>query len=201
MRETPRKQSSLPSARTVLAATFALFVVAVVVPSVVFAAPQVVGADRSYIVMSGSMRPAIEAGDAIIVREPDPATIEAGDVIVFREGGRIEAASTGSIDVITHRVVEVRTGEDGRQFVTKGDANEDPDVEPVPAGAVVGEVWFHLPYLGHLLVFAGSRTGFVALVAVPLGLLVVTELWALLTVVEEDDSGEDGTVAEATAEE
>lgn len=179
-----------PSARTVLAALAALLLVAVVVPSVVFAVPEVVGADDSYVVMSGSMEPAIGAGDAIVVHDPDPRTIEEGDVVVFREGGRVRAASTDSIDVITHRVVDVQQADDGRYFRTKGDANEDPDPEPIPADAVVGELSFTIPYLGHLLLFAGSKAGFVTFVALPLGLLVVSELWTLLAAARSDPGGD-----------
>ncbi|TKX83266.1 hypothetical protein EXE43_25160, partial [Halorubrum sp. SS5] len=44
-----------------------MILVAIVVPFVVFAVPQVVGADQSYVVLSGSMEPAMSPGDVIIV--------------------------------------------------------------------------------------------------------------------------------------
>jgi signal peptidase len=46
--------------------------VALVVPFVVFAVPQVVGAEHSYVVLTSSMSPTYEAGDGVIVNEIPP---------------------------------------------------------------------------------------------------------------------------------
>ena len=50
----------------VLRAVALVLVVALVVPFVVFAVPQVVGGDASFVVISGSMEPAISVGDAVV---------------------------------------------------------------------------------------------------------------------------------------
>jgi len=157
----------------------AVLIVAALFLAVAMAFPAAIGAADSHAVLSGSMEPTISAGDLVVVRGTDPADIEAGDVITFTQNG----------ERITHRVVEVRTGENGRQFVTKGDANENRDPEAVPAAQLEGKVWFHLPLLGHLVVFAGSRLGTVALVVVPGVLLVLSELYDLLTEATTDEGG------------
>lgn len=146
--------------------------IALVVPFVLFAVPGAVGADRSYVVLSGSMEPAISAGDAVLVDSVDPRTITAGDVITFREAD--EGVPT------THRVVDVidRT-EAGPTlaFRTQGDANEDADVAAVRPDQVVGKVVLVLPYVGYVVGFVDSEVGFLALVLGPVLLFVLNEAW------------------------
>jgi len=146
--------------------------IALVVPFLLFAVPGAVGADRSYVVLSGSMEPAISAGDAVLVDSVDPRTIAVGDVITFREAD--EGVPT------THRVVGVidRT-EAGPTlaFRTQGDANEDADVGAVRPDQVVGKVVLVLPYVGHVVGFVDSEVGFLALVLGPVLLFVLNEVW------------------------
>ncbi len=154
---------------------FALVLTAVVV------FPQIVGASGSYVVLSGSMSPTIHAGDVVVSRNVETAEIGAGDVIVFHDG-------SVSSDRTTHRVVNVVHRDDGVFFETKGDANENPDANPVPADDVIGRVWFHVPYIGHLMIFARSRMGLLSLVIVPCLLLVVTEAYSLVSAALGGDS-------------
>jgi hypothetical protein len=78
-------------------------------------------------VLSGSMAPAYPT-DSVLAVEPVPATdVRAGDVIAYRVDP--------DTPMVTHRVIEVRTGP---VFVTKGDANEDPDAKPVAAADLRG---------------------------------------------------------------
>lgn len=147
-------------------------------PFVVFSVPSVVGAEYSYVVVSGSMAPTIGVGGTVIVDEVPPAAIEEGDIITFRRGGsaKIREGMAGEY-LVTHRVVDIVPGEKGPMFRTKGDANEDPDAQLVPPDALVGRVMFSIPYIGHVIAFAGTRLGFISLVAIPLGLLVLGELY------------------------
>ena len=149
---------------------------ALLAPFVVFTVPQVVGAEESYVVVSGSMEPAISPNDAVIVEGVSPTSVESGDVIVFSERG---ASDDDGLDVTSHRVVGVTDGENGPAFETKGDANEEPDRGLVPASALVGRVAFTIPLIGHVITFASTRFGFFALVGIPLGLLVLGELYDL----------------------
>ncbi|MFW5919767.1 MAG: signal peptidase I, partial [Halanaeroarchaeum sp.] len=155
-----------------------LVLVAIVVPFVIYAVPGVVGADHGFVVLSGSMEPTASPGDAIVVEEVNPAKIEAGDVIAFQK-------SRDGVPT-THRVVSVTQSDSGLAFVTKGDANEDTDPEAVPAARVVGRVMtveghlFVIPYVGHVILFIETPLGFATLVGLPLGLLVLTELWSFV---------------------
>lgn len=157
----------------------ALLVIALA-PFVAVATPQVVGAEHSYVVTSGSMEPALSPGDVVVVDETPPEAVEAGDIVTFADGPGME-------HVTTHRVVEVTTRDGRTYFRTKGDANEEADIRPVPASDLVGRMAFSLPYVGHVVLFAQTRAGLALLVIAPGALLVATELWALV----RPDGGDD----------
>lgn len=120
-------------------------------------------------VLSGSMEPAIPVGGVVVTRPVAVSEIGVGEVITYQTGGHLT----------THRVVEVVQGPP-RTFVTKGDANEDPDPAPVAAGDVVGVVCLSLPFLGYLGHFVRSPPGFVLLVLVPVFLLLLIETVSLI---------------------
>ncbi|ELZ51799.1 peptidase S26B, signal peptidase [Halorubrum coriense DSM 10284] len=149
-----------------------VLLIALVAPFAVFAVPEVVGADESFVVLTASMSPAIAPGDVVIVAERDPAAIAEGDVITF---------ARGASDVpVTHRVIDVVDEGGALAFETMGDANEGPDPGLVPAGSLVGAVTLTIPYIGYVIQFAGTPAGFVALVLLPFGLLAVTEIWSIV---------------------
>ena len=154
--------------RALVSALVIVIVLSLVSPFAVFGVPQLVGADRSYVVLSGSMEPYMSAGDAIIIAAGPTASIREGDVITYQRGGDIPT---------THRVIERVTGGQGVAFRTMGDANEDPDPAIVRPASVVGEVVLVIPYIGYVVQFANTPIGIVSLVVVPIGLLVLSELW------------------------
>lgn len=147
-----------------------LVVVALVAPFIVYAVPSLVGGDASYVVLTGSMEPAISPNDAVVVGDVATADIAVGDVITYTRAG-LEVP-------VTHRVVDVVEIESGTAFRTMGDANEDPDLQLVPADNVAGEVVLVVPYIGYVVEFVGTPVGFAALVVVPIALLVASEVWA-----------------------
>ena len=161
-----------------------VLLIALVAPFAVYAAPEVVGADESFVVLTASMTPAIAPGDVVIVADRDPAAIAEGDVITFMRG-------TSDVPV-THRVIDVVDEGGTLAFETMGDANEGPDPGLVPAGNLVGAVTLTIPYIGYVVQFAGTQIGFVALVLLPFGLLAVTEVWSIVR-------GRDGTESPAAA--
>lgn len=147
-----------------IAVAVTLALVVAVVPFVLFAVPGLVGAEHAFVVLSGSMEPALSPGDIVFV-DAD-AAIATGDVITYA-GGDVP---------ITHRVIDsVDSG-----YLTQGDANEDPDSGVVAADTVLGEVTFSIPVVGRIVLWANTSLGYLALVVVPLFLLVANELfeWA-----------------------
>jgi signal peptidase len=107
-------------------------------------------------VLTGSMTPDIPVGSIVLVRPVDPGTLHVGDVATYqKEPGRAE--------YITHRIVEIDTSTSPTSFVFKGDANRGADVDPVPATAIRGKVWFHVAYLGALRDAMHTRGGLAGL--------------------------------------
>ena len=146
-----------------------ILLVGLLVPFLLYAVPGAIGADASHVVLSGSMAPAIEAGDVVIVRDVEAGTIEEGDIITFD-------TPTGGLPT-THRVTKVLgTGAD-RTFRTKGDANEDPDPQQISPADVNGQVILTLPYIGHVILFATTPLGLIIFLGLPFGLLIVSEAW------------------------
>lgn len=152
-----------------------LFALAVL-PFVLYAVPQLAGASHSYVVLSDSMSPTIDAGDVVFVADRPTTEIDEGDVITF-ESADLAVGSESSL--VTHRVVEVVEEGSERAFRTKGDANEEADTNLVSADSVVGAVTFHLPYVGYVVAFAGTRLGTVLFLVVPAVLLGGSELYEL----------------------
>lgn len=95
-----------------------------------------------YTVISGSMEPAISTGSLVYVREEEAARVQKGEVIAFH-------SHSGTGTIVLHRVVknQVVSG----QFITKGDANQAEDMEPVPYEYLVGKVTMSIPLFGKIL--------------------------------------------------
>jgi signal peptidase len=117
----------------VVAGVLALIAVLLVIPRLTNGA--------ALTVLTGSMSPDIPAGSVVVIRPADPGTLRVGDVATYQ-------VSPGREVFITHRIVRIDDSTSPASFVFKGDANRGEDNDPVPAGAIRGEVWFHVPHLG-----------------------------------------------------
>ena len=94
-------------------------------------------------VLTGSMTPEIPVGSVVIDRPVDPGTLKVGDVATYQRAPGVD-------EYITHRVVAVHAETTPVTFTFKGDANRGADIDPIPATAIRGQVWFHVPYLGTI---------------------------------------------------
>jgi len=152
----------------------------------ILAVPGVIGAKSSFVVLSQSMQPELQPGDMVVVDDAAPNQIDEGDVITFATTDSI--GSEGQ-DRITHRVVEKRQTDSGVRYLTKGDANDEPDPSPVAHSQVIGEVWFHIPMVGRIFLLLRDSLVQILLAVVPGALLVVSGLRSLYeeaTVVREE---------------
>ncbi|MEM4471156.1 MAG: signal peptidase I [Zestosphaera sp.] len=99
---------------------------------------------RALVVVSGSMSPALNVGDvAVINTRVSPSDVVEGDVIAFYL----------SRDLIIHRVVRVLNTSSGIKYLTKGDANENPDPFRVSQSALLGKYVFKIPLVGYLWIY------------------------------------------------
>ncbi len=118
------------------------------------------------IVQSGSMEPEIPVG-AVVVIVPR-AEYGIGDVITFGDDTRTRIPTT-------HRIVGVERVGGVTHYRTKGDANQEPDGEPVPHGAVIGAIELTVPRLGYVLHFARTEYGFFLTVVIPAAIIILDE--------------------------
>ena len=94
------------------------------------------------VIYSGSMQPAIGVGDVVIISEVQVDMIQEGDIIQYR---------IGNITIPTiHRVYEIHGEGDAKVFITKGDANDDPDSNPILPEEIMGKAIFTLPKIGWI---------------------------------------------------
>ena len=121
------------------------------------------------VVYSGSMAPEMPIGALAWMEPVDPAQVEVGDIIAFNPPW-MEPDVT-----VSHRVIEIIKGET-LAFITKGDANEDPDSDVIPADNVVARVSFNLHNMGYLMLrvrkYTKGRLGFALFIALPTVLLI-----------------------------
>ena len=111
-------------------------------------------------VISGSMEPTIPTGSIVAAYELDPNDVVVGDVVMFvpRE-----------TNMVMHRVVDIVETESGREFITRGDANNTNDPVPIYPQEIVGKVFFFLPGLGN--VTAWIRQNLIAFIAFSLAVM------------------------------
>lgn len=100
------------------------------------------------VVVSGSMEPALSVDDLIVNHAQD--AYEAGDIITFKSGSSLT----------THRIAAVTP----EGYITRGDANNAADSDPVSQEAVIGRVIWKIPYVGSVLAFFKTPFGMTTLV-------------------------------------
>lgn len=172
--------------------TAAVLVVGLGLVALLVVVPRVTGT-IPLTVYTGSMEPTIATGAVVLIEPVDPSTLVAGDVITYQVAPDVD-------EYITHRIVTVQPGTTPPSFVTKGDNNDGDDIDPVPVGAVRGEVWIDVPYVGTAQQFVTGRSG-IALLAVLAGLaLLGTVLTRILRRDPEDPENHEDPGAAATPE-
>lgn len=146
-----------------------LLLIIIVVACLPLTVPKFFGYEM-YTVISGSMEPSIPTGSLVYIKDMEPQDVADGDVIAFYGGHDSNA-------IITHRVVKNRVvmGE----FVTKGDANEKEDMNPIPYMNFLGRVELSIPVVGELAQMLTSMEGKIA-AGTLIGVAVILQLLASL---------------------
>lgn len=93
--------------------------------------------------LSNSMNPYIKRGDIVFVFKANNQKIKeikVGDVVEYQKDEKS----------VIHRVINIIEGSGGkRTFITKGDANQYEDSDPVEESQILGIAKFYMPYLGY----------------------------------------------------
>ncbi|XP_018494111.1 signal peptidase complex catalytic subunit SEC11C [Galendromus occidentalis] len=102
------------------------------------------------VVLSGSMEPAFQRGDLLLLTNHEEDPVNAGDIVVFKIAGRVVP--------IVHRVMKIHQNGNGTlKILTKGDNNSVNDRSLYSPGTawldrknIVGRVRGFVPYVGWL---------------------------------------------------
>jgi signal peptidase I len=94
-------------------------------------------------ILSGSMEPIYNVGGMVIIQPVDARTLKVGDPISFN--------LPGFSSPVCHRIISIRYKNGEKYFQTKGDANEEADIDLVPMTNVKGKVIYHIPKVGRLI--------------------------------------------------
>lgn len=144
-----KKKNARQRLSSILSALGTILLVLLVLSCLPLTLPKLFGY-HIYSVVSGSMEPAIPVGSLVYIQEMEPGEAEEGEIVAFY--GARDSAS-----IITHRVVENRPmmGE----LITKGDANPENDMNPVPYENFIGKVVRRIPGAGKAAEVFTSASG------------------------------------------
>jgi len=98
-----------------------------------------------FVITTTSMRPNINVGDIIIVKETDKDKLNENDIITYKKNR----------EIITHRIVRVVKEEN--VYITKGDNNNLEDVEKVRYEEIIGKKVIKIPYVGYIILILNNK--------------------------------------------
>jgi signal peptidase len=117
-------------------------------------------------VLSGSMSPALDTGDMVVVTNVAPSELKVGDIIVFY--------SPITSGLVCHRIIDVEQGSE-LLFQTKGDNNEDPDPFLISSANVVGKVQADIPSMGYVVQYLRGPFGLLLILSLVLAVIFIPD--------------------------
>jgi signal peptidase len=127
----------------------------------------ITGNFKVLIVQSGSMEPVIHTGSVVIVKPA--ADYKIGDIITFGPNTKTKAPTT-------HRIADIKVQDGIPIYITKGDANNAPDVKEIRKSEIIGKVLFSVPYAGYAVNAAKQPLGFTAIIILPAAIIIYDEI-------------------------
>lgn len=121
---------------------------------------------KPFIVLSGSMKPEINAGDLALTKEVQTSIIKENDIISYKDNEL----------VITHRVVDIVYENGEKHFITKGDNNDMKDPGYVLENQIEGIYIDKVSGLGNVAMFIQTPTGIIISLSIPLAILICIHL-------------------------
>ena len=127
---------------------------------------------KAFIVLSDSMsKTDFSAGDLVLVKEVDPATLQEGDIIAYTSQNTANYGET-----VTHKIRKLTTdaaGEPG--FITYGTTTDTDDETVVTYPYVLGKYSSHIPKVGSFFQFLKTTPGYIVCILMPFLLLILLE--------------------------
>ena len=135
-------------------------------------------------ISSGSMETTLPTGSYIVVKKTDPKDVKVGDIITFYSD---DPTIYGMPN--THRVIGIKTGEDGKLiFQTKGDNNLIEDKYPPSEDALIGVFQTRLALVS---VLSGAFGGNGTIVVIILAVVAIICIWMAITMLRGKDDDEE----------
>jgi signal peptidase I len=129
---------------------------------------------RPMAVLTGSMRPAIDPGDVVIVKQVPASEIRVGDVAAFKSPDpRLKGA------VVTHRVQSVALEHRRVAVVARGDANTRSERWTVLQNGTVGRVVAEVPAVGKGFRWIGGKEHRLPIIVVAAAIFAGLALWRI----------------------
>ena len=127
---------------------------------------------KAFIVLSDSMsKTDFKAGDLILVKEVDPATLQVGDIVSY------ESTNPENFgEVVTHKIRALTTDENGDPgFITYGTTTDTDDENIVTYPYVLGKYQKALANVGSFFQFLKTTPGYFVCIFLPFMLLIVIQ--------------------------
>ena len=121
------------------------------------------GGVKTFVVRSGSMEPKVKTGSVVVVWPK--AEYKIGDIVTFGPNTKKRAPTT-------HRIISQSGEPNKRFFLTKGDANNTPDIREISQKEIIGKVVLTIPFFGYVVAAAQKPAGFAVIVGVPALLII-----------------------------
>ncbi|MBR1802457.1 MAG: signal peptidase I [Clostridia bacterium] len=108
---------------------------------------------KTYVIISGSMKPELDIGDIVIVKSAKIEKLQVGDIISYRQGQ----------SVITHRITEIILEGEQVQYKTKGDNNNTEDSGTIGFELIEGKVIKKVPFIGNIALMLQGKISIVTI--------------------------------------
>ncbi len=134
---------------------------------------------KAYIVRSDSMSTVdgdaskgyFDAGDLILVKEVDPATLKEGDIISYTSTNTENFGET-----VTHMIRSLTTDAEGNPgFITYGTSTNTDDANVVTYEYVLGKYESRIPGVGKFFTFLKTTPGYIVCIFLPFLLLILIQ--------------------------
>ena len=126
---------------------------------------------KAFVVLSDSMsKTDFSAGDLVLVKQVDPATLREGDIISYTSQNDENYGET-----VTHKIRRkvVENGEPG--FITYGTTTDSDDKKTVFYYNVLGKYTAKVPKIGTFFQFLKTTPGYIVCILMPFLLLIIIE--------------------------
>ena len=125
---------------------------------------------KAFIVLSDSMsKTDFDAGDLVLVKEVDPATLKEGDIIAYTSQNTSNYGET-----VTHKIRKLTTDANGEPgFITYGTTTDTDDETIVTYPYVLGKYTTNIPKVGRFFMFLKTTPGYIVCILIPFLLLIL----------------------------